>query len=171
MGEAKLNQVVVDSGPIIHLSEIEVLPLMQIFDAIHLPDAVWIETVERGRVSSSAMSGLSNLQRHALPSEDVAQFVRENDLEKLQAGECECLCLCKNLKVVTLLTDDLAARDAAKRLGITPVGSLGVIVRAYRDGRISLEEAERCILALDSISTLFVTKAIVELAIGELKKN
>jgi len=69
------------------------------------------------------------------------------------------------------LTDDLAALDAAKRLGITPVGSLGVIVRAYRDGRISLEEAERCILALDSISTLFVTKAIVELAIGELKKN
>ena len=45
--------------------------------------------------------------------------MRENDLEKLQAGECECLCLCKNLKVVTLLTDDLAARDAAKRLGIT----------------------------------------------------
>lgn len=170
MGEGKLNQAVVDSGPVIHLSEIEALPLLRIFSALHLPDAVWSETVERGRVAPSALLGLPSMQRHTLSAEEVARFVPENDLEKLQAGERECLCLCKNLKVVTLLTDDLAARDAAKRLNITPVGSLGVIVRAYRDDRISLEEAERYISDLDSTSSLFVTRAIVELAIGELKK-
>ena len=66
MGEGKLNQAVVDSGPVIHLSEIEALPLLRIFSALHLPDAVWSETVERGRVASSALLGLPSMQRHTL---------------------------------------------------------------------------------------------------------
>jgi predicted nucleic acid-binding protein len=68
------------------------------------------------------------------------------------------------------LTDDLAARDAARGLGITPVGSLGVVVRTYRLGQISLTEAEKRITDLHHVSSLFVTKAIVELALEQLRK-
>jgi len=41
-------------------------------------------------------------------------------------------------------------------------------VRAYRVGPISLAEAERHIVELYDVSSLFVTRAIVELAIEQL---
>jgi predicted nucleic acid-binding protein len=62
-------------------------------------------------------------------------------------------------------------RDAAKDLGLTPIGSLGVVVRAYREGRISLADTERHISDLYTVSSLFVTRAIVELAIEQLRAH
>lgn len=67
-----------------------------------------------------------------------------------------------------LLTDDLAVRYRAKSLGLTPVGSLGIVVRAYHLDAISREAAVSKIQALQDISSLFVTPAIVALAIGQL---
>jgi predicted nucleic acid-binding protein len=68
-----------------------------------------------------------------------------------------------------LLTDDLAVRRAAKALSLTPVGSLGVIAKAYRIGRISLAAAERHLRELYTVSSLFVTQTIVDLAIERLR--
>jgi predicted nucleic acid-binding protein len=74
------------------------------------------------------------------------------------------------LNVPLLLTDDLSARDAARAMGVRPVGSLGIIVRAYHGGLISLSEAEASLDRLDRDSSLFVTRAIVDLALGELRR-
>jgi predicted nucleic acid-binding protein len=71
--------------------------------------------------------------------------------------------------VPTLLTDDLSVREAAKRLLMTPVGSLGVIVRAYHRGHIPLVDAERYLIALYDVSSLFVTRALVAIAIEQLR--
>lgn len=92
-------------------------------------------------------------------------------MEELHAGEKESLYLSKLLNVSLLLTDDLAVRKAAKHLGLRPVGSLGVVVRAYREGKISLEDAEQYLIDLYETSTLFVTRAIVELAIEQLRDD
>jgi len=73
--------------------------------------------------------------------------------------------------VPILLTDDLAVREAAKCLNLTPVGSLGIVARACQLGQISLADAERDIVALYDMSSLFVTRAIVELAIEHLHKR
>jgi len=100
---------------------------------------------------------------------DIDTFVEAEGLGHLDRGEQECLHLCRHLGVSILLTDDLAARDAARRLAITPVGSLGVIVRAFRLGRVSLEEAERLLRRLRDDTTLFVTPTIVDLAIEQLR--
>jgi len=51
---------------------------------------------------------------------------------------------------------------------LTPVGSLGVVVRAYHLGCISLIEAERYMADLYDVSSLFITRTIVELAIEQL---
>ncbi|RKY69208.1 MAG: hypothetical protein DRQ02_01715 [Candidatus Latescibacterota bacterium] len=53
-------------------------------------------------------------------------------------------------------------------MNLIPVGSLGVVLRAYRVGHIPLAEAERRIVELYDVSSLFVTPAIVELAIEQL---
>ena len=86
-------------------------------------------------------------------------------------GEVECLYVCKETGVSVLLTDDLAVREAAKRMSLRPVGSLGIVVKAYRAGDISLADAEGYITDLYDVSSLFVTRVIVEMAIEQLRNN
>ncbi|WKZ18151.1 MAG: hypothetical protein QY310_12015 [Candidatus Jettenia sp. CY-1] len=101
----------------------------------------------------------------------ISEFTHKEELEKLHSGEIECLYLCRQINLPILLTDDLAVREAAKSLQITPIGSLGIVIKAYKNGKISLVEAERYISDLYDISSLFVTRAIVELVIEQLHKK
>lgn len=170
MGAGGVSIAVADAGPLVHLTEIGCLPLLCIFDALHIPDAVWSESVEQDRVPRGDVWGLGTVQRHTLSQSEVTRFIQANALEDLHGGERECLYLCHHIGVSILLTDDLAVRRAAKCLNVTPVGSLGVVVGAYRLRRISLTDAERHITDLYDVSSLFITQAIVELAIGQLRE-
>ena len=171
MGDGKLRGAVTDSGPLIHLDEIGCLFCLRVFETISIPHAVWLETVGENRVSQDSLRTLPNVQEFSIPGSAVAQFLTENDVAKLHAGEQECLCLCLQRSITTLLTDEMAVRDAAKRLGIIPVGSLGIIVMAHNRAMISLEDAEHGIADLYDVSTLFVTRDIVDLAIAQLHKH
>jgi len=159
---------VADAGPLIHLAEVDALDLLRIFETLHLPAAVWREAVAYGRVRETALLDLGNLQRLNVPQAKVSLFAQEHGLGSLQAGELESLCLCQELGVLLLLTDDLAVRDAAKHLSVQPVGSLGIVVRAYHTRKIVRNVAERLLLGLYETSSLFVTRTIVELAIEQL---
>lgn len=169
MGAGDLNNAVTDAGPLIHLHEIGSLSLLGIFNILHIPEAVWHETVGLDRVPEGALLGLGSVRRHTPVPEDVAQFVQDNGLESLHSDERECLYLCRQATVSTLLTDDLAVREASKRLGIIPVGSLGVVARSFRLGHLSLAEAEQRLWDLHHVSTLFVTPVLVELVMQQLR--
>lgn len=160
-----------DAGPLIHLSEINALFLLRLFEMLHIPQTVWLETVGQGRVAQADLVELNNLKNEKSTETEVARFVRDNDLEGLHRGECESLYVCQQINIPIILTDDLAVRETAKRLKLTPVGSLGIVIRSYQTGIISLDEAERNIFDLQDISTLFVTRAVVELAVEELHRR
>jgi predicted nucleic acid-binding protein len=166
LGELK---AAVDAGPLIHLSEIGCLRLLNSFDVLHVPDAVWLETVGQGRISQTDLPNLKNIQRHSLIESEVEQFVKENNLSELHAGEQECLLVCMSKGISILLTDDMAVRDAARDLHMVPVGSLGIVVLAFKRGEVTLQEAEGYIADLYDVSSLFVTRAIAESAIEQLR--
>ena len=87
---------------------------------------------------------------------------------KLDVGELDCLALCPRHPGVIFLTDDLAARREAQRLGFAVHGSVGVIVRAFRVGLLTRPEADAQLVALRDCRSLFVSKAIIDLARGQL---
>ncbi len=163
-----MTDAVIDAGPLIHLAETGHLTLLELFDTLLVPDAVWFECTYPGRIQAQALLALNGIRRQGLSPTDVEQFIEQNNLSHLQAGEIECLVLCLQSDVRTLLTDDMAAREAAKRLGIRPVGSLGIVIRAYRQGIITLTEAESALADLFEISSLFVTRTVVEMALEQL---
>ena len=163
--------VVSDSGQLIHLAEIDCLSLLSMFECLHITGAVWGETVRQKRIAQTAVLQVCNIKRHTLSQNEVTQFIEQNNLKDLHLGEQECLCLCRKIDVPLLLTDDLAVRDSAKRLHLTPAGSLGIVVKAYSFRHILLHEAERHITDLYEVSSLFATRAIVELAIDQLHKH
>lgn len=131
------------------------------------PEEVWSEATAHGAPSEAELASLG-LGREPHP-DDLDEFIHAERLGRLDRGEQECLRLCRRLDIGVLVTDDLSARDAAKRLHVTPVGSLGVVVRAYRQRRIALDEAEHCLLRLRDATSLYVTRAIVDLAIEQLR--
>ncbi len=57
MGPGRVKAAVADAGPLIHLTEIGCLALLHIFETLHIPAAVWSETVERGRLSQEKKYG------------------------------------------------------------------------------------------------------------------
>jgi len=166
-----MNAAVADTGPLIHLAEVDGLALLRIFAVLHIPEAVWSEAVRPNRVREVDLAELRNIHRHTILQVQVTQFHQETGLEGLQTGDVESLCLCQHIQVSTLLNDDLSVREAAKHLSLTPVGSLGIVVRAYRVGHILLADAERYLNALDDTSSLFVTRAIIDLAIEQLRAS
>lgn len=169
MGARSLTEAVVDAGPLIHLHEVGALDLLAVLDRLHVPDAVWHEAFERHHVPEAAVHRQSMVIRHDVAA-DLPRFAARPELAALHRGELECLLVCTAGGPSTLLTDDLAVRRVAKSLGLTPVGSLGVVVRAYRDGEIDVAAAEARIERLYSVSSLYVTRAIVELAIAKIRE-
>ena len=165
MGYGWIESTVADAGPLIHLHEVGHTDLLRLFDALCIPDAVWEESVGKSRIPPLS---LANVQRYTVAGIDVENFVQTHALNKLHAGERESLFLCRQLDIPLLLTDDLAVRDAAKRLQVHPIGSLGIVVRGYREGLLPHSEAEQTLVALYEKSSLFVTQAIVEIVIGQL---
>lgn len=170
MGHESINVSVADAGPVIHFAEIGCLSLLGVFECVHIPEAVWIETVGLSRVVEHELLEKANVQRHDLDRLKVDQFITENELSFLQYGEKESLFLCKQIDVLIILTDDLAVRKVSTNLNLTPVGSLGIIVRAYKLKLISYDDAKHYLEALYDVSSLFVTRAIVELAIELISK-
>jgi len=88
-------------------------------------------------------------------------------LPHLQAGELAALAMCRHSGVSVVLTDDLAARQAAKKLALVPVGSIGVILRAALEGLVTRADA-RLLLQRLGRTTLFTTPALLEAAIRSL---
>ena len=169
MGFKKIS-VVSDTGPLIHISEIDSINLLKYFNNIYVPESVRLEYIKHRKSSDPDAFELENINLNKVKDIEVKKFIDKYELLKLHLGEKECLYLCRKLYINLILTDDLAVRDTAKKLDITPVGSIGVIIKSFKENIISLSQAEKYIINLYEISSLYVTKTIVELVIEELRE-
>jgi len=168
---SKIVSIVSDTGPLIHLSEVESINLLKYFNNIYVPEGVRLEYNKHRRLSEPNAFDLENINLHEVQDTQVREFIDKYDLYNLHLGEKECLYLCNKLSINLILTDDLAVREAAKKLNITPIGSLGVVIKSFKENIISLPQAEKYIMNLYEISSLYVTKTIVELVLEKLNET
>jgi len=59
-----------DTGPLIHLAEIGCLPLLTIFEELHIPEGVWIEADR----PSTIRTDLTFAKRHVLAMDEIRRF-------------------------------------------------------------------------------------------------
>lgn len=55
---------------------------------------------------------------------------------ELDRGEAEAIALAIERKADTILMDEREGREAARRLGLNPVGALGVLLKAKANGHV-----------------------------------
>lgn len=147
---------VADAGPIIHLDEIDALALLSIVDELLIPQTVYQE-LEAGTVPPALAS-----VEYELVESDTTNF----DVD-LDPGETAALAVASE-RAAVLLTDDLAARDAANDRDVEVHGSIGVLVLAYTRGELEKSEAAELMRALQTETSLFITDAVVERGIALL---
>lgn len=152
-----MKVAVADTGPLIHLAAIDALPVLSIVDELVIPQAVYDELAV-GTVPPALDD---------LAYEVVAGASTEVD-ENLDHGETAALAIAADRDAV-LLTDDLAARDAAKEMGIRVHGSVGILVFAYAQGVLTKADASEQMRALQAETSLFITDAVIERGIALLE--
>ena len=91
----------------------------------------------------------------------------------LDLGEAQAIALSLQEKADYFLTDDLDARTAAGAYNIEAHGTVGIILRAFRENIINKKLALQKINELYTSSSLFITKDIIDQivkSINEFKK-
>ncbi|MDS0301372.1 nucleic acid-binding protein [Halogeometricum sp. S1BR25-6] len=129
---------VADTGPLIHLNEVDALQLLSVVDELLIPQTVY-EELKTGTVPSA----LSTIEYELIEAEITE---RTADLDP---GETAALAVASERSAV-LLTDDLAARDAAEDIDVEVHGSIGIIVLGYTRGELTKSKAAELMRALQT---------------------
>jgi len=150
--------IVCDTGPLTHLWQIDLWHTFSCFKQIHLTTKV-VQEVER-HVTLNQLEIISQcvVHFHRISQTDLAVTKQKVPTHlKLQPADLETLALARQLTPDWVLTDDLALRQAIEVLGHRPMGSVGVLLRAYQAGLLSLEQLDQAIDNLFVHSTLYLS--------------
>ncbi|MBM4464914.1 MAG: DUF3368 domain-containing protein [Chloroflexi bacterium] len=133
---ASFSEVVVaNSGPLIGLASIgEFRLLKDVFGEIVIPSAVYNEVVIQGRDQPGAKETReADWIKVVEVQEHLAVDLLRNELDQ---GESEALVLAKELGAARILIDERLARRKARSVGLTVIGTLGVLLMAKEAGLI-----------------------------------
>jgi uncharacterized protein len=129
-------RVVCNSGPIIWLSRIDRFSLLRdLFGEVVIPPAAYAETVLRAEGYPNAVNVQAAIDAGwimvtpALESGGVARLQA-----RLDSGEAETLVVALELEADVVLIDDRRGRRVAAELGLTPMGTAGVLLLAHDRG-------------------------------------
>jgi len=125
--------IVADSSALIALAVCDGLDLiLQVYDDLKIPEAVYTEIVAPEKPHSDALGALLT---ERVIKVDVSRWVVTAG--GLGRGEIEAMALYKQLSADVLLIDDHRARVIAEHNQIECIGALGLLLVAKRRGKIS----------------------------------
>jgi predicted nucleic acid-binding protein len=163
-----IEKVVVDAGPIIHLDEIDCLNLLSDFNEIYVPEVVWKEA-EHHRPFVIDNSSLPFIKTPV--SEDKSpNIILFCNAFNLDEGERHAIILSLQQQSI-ILTDDAAARIAAKSLGLRTHGTIGILLRSIRRKQLTPQAVIDHLIEIPDKSTLFIKKNILTEIINQVKNE
>jgi|WetSurSiteA1Bulk_404760.scaffolds.fasta_scaffold04054_4 predicted nucleic acid-binding protein len=160
--------VVADAGVLIHLDELGALDVLRNYEAVFVPNAVWVEVLHHRpqalKNDSIALIHVSDVSY----SPKVTAMAR---LFTLHSGEYEALNVCLDQEIDTLLTDDTAARLAANNLNIKVHGTLGLLIRAVRCDLRSPDNILQLLADIPKKTTLHIRPQLLISVIEQVKQE
>ena len=127
--------VVSDTTPLISLLKIDRLDLLEkLFGSVYIPQGVFDELTSNSAYSDEAprISSCPFIQVKQTDRNSVSQF---QDRTGLDLGESEAI----------VLTNELHARTIAKQLGLTIMGTVGILGLSVRKGFLTTDDVRHYI--------------------------
>ncbi|MBP8862842.1 MAG: DUF3368 domain-containing protein [Anaerolineae bacterium] len=132
---------VVDASPLIFLAKLERLDLLrQAAGSVCLPQAVADEIRAKPDMATQLLE--QPLQTWIEVRVVDNRMAVDLLLAELDLGEAEVIVLAKILNAEYVVMDDLDARRFARRVGLRPIGTLGLLLAARLRGEIPSLQAE-----------------------------
>ena len=103
------------------------------------------------------------------PSAKVLAAVRTRVGPGLHPGEVAALAVWSTHKDASILCDDLAARRTAAEFGAPVLGTLGIVLRAVRLGRVAPTEGIELVAAIPTATTLHIRAELVAQVLRDLR--
>ncbi|MBK8038984.1 MAG: DUF3368 domain-containing protein [Verrucomicrobiaceae bacterium] len=109
--------------------------LVELFGEVHVPQMVVTEFT-RLAATSGRFAGLAFPSTCQITTVTGIPAAISSD-PRLDAGESEALALALSIQADAVLLDETAARDCAATLGLSVIGTLGLLVRAKQQGHLT----------------------------------
>lgn len=152
------SKVVSNTGPLLHLYEISLVKALNSFKEIYIAEEVKNE-LKGNKVNVNIFSNVKLIKLKP-QFKDVAEILVNKF--SLDLGESQSIALALQEKADYFLTDDLDARTVANVHGIEAHGTVGIILRAFREKIITKEIAITKVNELHTKSSLFITKELTD---------
>lgn len=143
-----MNGIVSNATPLIYLAKIGKIELLKkVFGEVLIPEEVRVEVVDEGK-------RLGEMDAYVVEEAIRDGWIKVLTAEalevpiKLGRGEVAVLSLAKRKGFREVLVDEVPARIAAKLMGLTPRGTIFVLLKALEIEEISLDDF------LDALSEL-----------------
>lgn len=159
-----VSRSISDTGPIIHLTEIDSLVVLDIFSEILIPEEVSNEL----RLSKTLIP--KKIKIFGIRPEFKNNVKVLTNQENLDLGEASAIIISIQEKADCFLTDDLDARNVALKYNLEVHGTVGVILRAFREKIINKKVAIEKIKELHTNSSLFITEDLINEVIGAVEE-
>jgi predicted nucleic acid-binding protein len=135
-------QIILNSSPLIFLSKLNYLNhFIESTDDFYIPQSVADEIKAKSDPSSQTVQALINSGNLQVRASKLITLVNSLN-QRLGKGESEAIALAIELNTDYILLDDSAARREARRLGLNIKGTLAVIKKLSKDGKISIESLD-----------------------------
>jgi predicted nucleic acid-binding protein len=152
-------ETVSDTGPILHLREIGRLPLLAPLSPLVIPDLVQAELDVYDIPAAEMAKAGAELTVVPVAEPIWKEILLMSGFSRIQPADAQVFAVARSSSSdVLVLTDDLALRKLLERDGATVVGSFGLLIRAYRDGRLNRNTLERSVDDLLERSTLHLSR-------------
>ena len=135
-----------DSDVLIHFAKLNQLKLFKNqFSTIYLSEIVYNETVSDGiRLQKEDAFVIKKYieSEHIIKIKKVSQKEINDMIKKhhIHKGEASIIALAKELKIAYCLTNEIKVRKIIKAEGLKAIGTLGILLRAYKMNTIDKNE-------------------------------
>jgi predicted nucleic acid-binding protein len=149
-------QAVCNTGPLTHLWQIQSWSIFSLFETVHVAEQVIAEIAAHADIT--ILSQKVDLQIHLVSMAEIQPIAATIPAHlTLHLADLATLVLAHKIQPDLVLTDDLALRKAIEGYQLKPMGSVGLVLRAYKRGLLSAEALDQAIEGLFVHSTLYLS--------------
>lgn len=168
-------RVVSNAGPLIALGKLGQLGLLiKLYDNILISHEVYLEVVVHGL-------------RLGMPEAQAVDFlIRQGDIQvvavtlpsslpawaqSIDIGELETIVLAQQQSADWVLIDNIHARKAARQARLPLKGTVGLLLEAFRQGYLSLQEFELLIQNIKAQPDLWISEGLCDQVLNQARKR
>jgi len=166
-----------NASPLIYLARLTKLDLLkEIYGKVQIPLEVKIETVDRGKAEGYSDAYVIEealtdgwLITNELTNENAKKSEALAEMTGIDIGEAQAILLTKQKNEKEVLIDQSSAREVAKHLGLSPRGTIFIILTATKRKLITKDTAKETLAKLIEVN-FYISASIYRDALETIEK-